>query len=51
MNNKNSEIIIFLSNKKNNTNNSKLFAIINKLVYAEIGIRICDNPDKADISI
>lgn len=50
MNNKNSEIKIFLSNKKNNINNSGLFAIINKLVYAEIGIRILDDPDKADIS-
>jgi hypothetical protein len=45
MDNKNNEIKIFLSNKKNSINNSKLFEIINKLVYDEIKIRILENSD------
>lgn len=50
MNNKNSEIKIFLSNKKNNINNSGLFAIVNKLVYDEIKIKILENEHITDIS-
>lgn len=45
MNDKNIDIKIFLSNKRNSINNSRLMDIINKLVYDEIGFRILKNSD------